>query len=75
MGLILISEIFEGGENRIGRCRAQGAERGIHKVFSQLFECVQVLFLPFSGAYAIQNLEHAPDSFAAGHAFSAGFPL
>ena len=52
MGDILIPEVFQGGQHRIGGGLAQGAQGGVLQVVAQLLDGVQVL----QGALAIGDL-------------------
>ena len=72
MGLIFTSEIFKGGEHRVGGCLAQAAHGRLLDGFCQFLQKLQVSRFSLALCNALQDLQHPPGAITAGEAFSAG---
>ncbi|MPN26664.1 hypothetical protein SDC9_174089 [bioreactor metagenome] len=69
---IFVSEITDGGKNRIRRGLAQPAHGGLNERFGELFQKLHVARLALAAGNALQNLQHPGGADAAGNAFAAG---
>ena len=69
--LVLLAEVLDGGEHRVGRRAAEGAERAVDDVVAELLEQLDVALAAVAGDDAVEHLEHALGAEAAGHALAA----
>ena len=74
VGLILLPEIPNGGQDRVGGGLAQAAQRTILDADAQLFQQLDVPLLSFPFADSVEDLHHAGGANPAGDALAAGFP-
>ena len=74
VGLILLPEIPNGGQDRVGRGLAQATQRTILDADAQLFQQLDVPLLSFPFADSVEDLHHAGGANPAGDALAAGFP-
>ena len=68
---ILVPEVLQRAEHRVGGCLTEGAERRIRDGLSENLECVEVRFAPFTGGDALEDRERLPQAFPAWRALPA----
>src|ERR1017187_2052123 len=75
VGLILLAEVTQRGQHRVGRRLPEAAKAAPADVIGQGRERLQVVPPPLARAEAFQNFQHSLGADAAEGAFAAGFRL
>src|ERR1039457_2608002 len=75
VGLVLFTEIPEGGEHRVRRGLAEAAQTSLRDLWRELFELLQMLAGGLAGAEQLQQFEHPFGANAAEGAFAARLVL
>jgi len=75
VGLVLVPEVAQGGEHRVGRGLAQPAEAGGLDHPGEMLQLLQIVAFALAGAEPLQDVQHAAGADAAGGALAAGLVL
>ena len=71
VGLVLVAEVADRGQHRVGRGLPQATQRRGFDLPRQLFQVFDVARLALPGADALQRGQHGLGPYAAGHTFAA----
>ena len=72
---VFIAEIFDRGQDRIGRCLAETAHGGVFDRIAELQQQFDVAFLAFPGSDPVQHFQHPFGTYTAGRTLAAGLFL
>ena len=75
MRFILVSEVFQGTQNRIRSCLSQAAQSCFLNILGQVFQQLDIALASLSFCNTGKNFQHTLRAFAAGSTFAAGFRL
>ena len=73
MGLVLVAEIAQGGQHRIGGCLSQAAEGIVLYIVAEFFQLIQVSHIGLSLGDLCEDFKHTFGADTAGSTLAAGF--
>jgi len=75
VGFVLVPEVLQCRQHRVGGGAAQGAEGRCLDLLAEILQSVEIFRFPVARCDPVQDIEHLLGPFTAGNAFPAGFPL